>query len=69
MKSLLNPNIGTRGRLARAFGGLLLLVGALFGYRFSSWLSVTLVFGGAFMLFEAARGWCALRACGVKTRL
>jgi len=32
-------------------------------------LGVTLAAAGAFVLFEALRGWCALRACGIKTRL
>jgi hypothetical protein len=24
---------------------------------------------GAFVLFESLRGWCALRACGIRTKL
>jgi hypothetical protein len=30
---------------------------------------VGMVACGGFVLFEALRGWCALRACGIKTRL
>jgi hypothetical protein len=29
---------------------------------------VGLAAGGVFCLFEALRGWCAARACGLKTR-
>jgi hypothetical protein len=31
--------------------------------------SIALLALAAFVLFEAARGWCFLRACGIKTRL
>ena len=31
------------------------------------WLSGVLTGVGVFVLFEALRGWCVLRACGVKT--
>jgi len=27
------------------------------------------LYSGVFVLFEALRGWCVLRACGIKTRL
>ena len=30
-------------------------------------LSVLLALGGVFALFEARRGWCAVRALGIKT--
>lgn len=32
-------------------------------------LPVGLALAGLFMLFEARRSWCALRACGIKTPL
>lgn len=69
MKHLLNPNIEIRGRLVRALAGAGFLVGAVFAWRVSLWLGVAIGLSGLFMLFEAARGWCALRACGIKTRL
>jgi len=68
MKHFLNPNIETRGRLVRALGGAGFLAGSFFAYGLSHWLGATLGLAGLFMLFEAARGWCALRACGLKTR-
>jgi hypothetical protein len=69
MKNFFSPNIGNPGRLVRGFGALGLFVGAWFAFGFSLWLGVVLVAAGAFVLFEALRGWCALRACGLKTRL
>jgi hypothetical protein len=50
-------------------GALALLVGAGFGFRLSMWLGLVLAACGVFVLFEALRGWCAMRACGIKTRL
>ena len=69
MKHFLNPNIGTRGRLIRGLGGMAFVVGAIFAYRISPWLAAAMGIAGLFTLFEAARGWCVLRACGVKTRV
>jgi hypothetical protein len=69
MKSLFSPNIGNQGRLVRGCGALVLLVGAGFGFTVSVWLGAVLLGSGAFVLFESLRGWCALRACGIKTKL
>ena len=65
----LAPNIDRRGRLLRAGIGATLLIGAAFGFGVSIWLGVLLATAGGFALFEAKRGWCAARACGIKTRL
>ena len=35
----------------------------------SGWACFFLVAFGVFALYEAARGWCLLRACGIKTKL
>ena len=32
------------------------------------WLGLMFVGIGVFTLFEAVRGWCVARACGVKTK-
>jgi hypothetical protein len=63
------PNISGRGRALRGLGAAALLVGGWFASGVSVWFGVPLVLMGAFVLFEAVRGWCALRACGIKTRL
>ena len=71
----MTPNIGKAGRIARAitgllcigFGGGIWLLGwpEAAGYRWV--LSGACVAAGAFQLFEARRGWCVVRACGLKT--
>jgi hypothetical protein len=69
MKPLFARNINSTGRLVRALGALVLLIGAGFGFLASVWLGAGLAVSGVFVLFEALRGWCVLRACGIKTRL
>jgi len=32
------------------------------------WAGLISIFGGGFAWFEAARGWCVMRACGIKTK-
>ncbi len=69
MKRIFAPNINGPGRAARAAISLALLVGAWVLHRDVPWLAVALVLAAIFTTFEALRGWCALRACGVKTPL
>ncbi len=69
MKTFFSPNIDTKGRLVRGLGALVLLVGAGFGFTVSLWLGFGLLAAGIFVGFEALRGWCVMRACGIKTRL
>jgi hypothetical protein len=69
MKRFFSRNIDRTGRILRAIWALGLAVGAVFAFRSGIvWLGVTLVAGALFALFEALRGWCALRACGIKTK-
>jgi hypothetical protein len=68
MKPFFAPNIGTQGRLLRGLGALGFLIGAWFAFDVSTWLGIVLLACGGFALFEALRGWCGLRACGIKTR-
>ncbi len=69
MKPQFSPNINNKGRWLRGTIALLLFVGAGFGFAAAPWLGLVLAASGGFVLFEALRGWCALRACGIKTRL
>lgn len=69
MRSLFAPNIDNRGRAVRAALAVALLLGAWLLRDDVPWLALGLLVAAAFTLFEAARGWCGLRACGVKTRL
>lgn len=69
MKPFFAPNLDGKGRLARGVMGLALLAGAAFALAQSFWLAALLASAGVFGLFEAARGWCLARACGLKTKL
>ena len=69
MKPLFARNLSNTGRLVRGLGAVGLLIGVGFGFFVSIWLGVALAVTGMFVLFEALRGWCVLRACGIKTRL
>jgi hypothetical protein len=68
MKPFFAPNIGNPGRLVRGLGALGLFIGAWFAFGVATWLGIVLLASGGFALFEALRGWCGLRACGIKTR-
>ncbi len=73
----LTCNIDSRGKRARLLSGILLLIGAAAvslwdwteGSRFVWALAGLLAVAGAFAVFEAWTGWCALRAIGIKTRI
>ena len=69
MKKFFQPNLDRRGRLVRGFGAVGVFVGAGFLFRVSGWGGLALAACGAFMMFEALRGWCVMRACGLKTKL
>jgi hypothetical protein len=69
MGKFFTPNISGWGRAVRAIWGLLCIGG---GVALSSRTRIgflVLVAAGVFALFEAVRGWCVMRACGVKTKL
>ena len=69
MKPFFPRNIDKKGRLVRGLIALALFIGAGFSFEVSVWLSLALLASGIFVVFEALRGWCALRACGIKTKL
>ena len=65
----MKPNIDERGRAAR--GGLaviFVLAGGCLLPQVSILAAIFIVIG-LFCAFEAWVGWCAVRACGVKTPL
>lgn len=68
MKKFFTPNIGSAGRAIRGLIAVVLFVAAFFAYQLSFWLCMLLIANAVLAVFEALRGWCALRACGVKTR-
>lgn len=69
MSKFFAPNIERNGRLARGITGMVLLIGGIGGVFFTWWLGLILLASAGFVLFEALRGWCFMRACGIKTKL
>lgn len=67
--SFFKPNLETKGRLLRGVSALLMLIGAALAFRPLPWLGVVLLISALFVGYEALRGWCLLRACGIKTKL
>jgi hypothetical protein len=71
----LTCNIDQRGRKARLRGGVvvglcgvtLLIAGFFMHSPVTMLVGIFVWFTGAFMIFEGLRGWCALRAMGIKT--
>lgn len=62
------PNLDTKGRLIRGSAALAMIVAAILTWPHSRVATVALAVSAAFVAVEAARGWCLLRACGVKTK-
>jgi hypothetical protein len=68
-------NIDQRGRRARLISGAIVgicgvaltVTGVISRSKALLAAGIFLDIAGAFMIFEGARGWCALRAMGVKT--
>ena len=68
MKKFFERNIGKSGRILRAIYGVVMVGAGIFAWRWAVWAGVILIAAGALGLFEAVRGWCLMRACGVKTK-
>ena len=72
-------NISHKGRLARLYTGIVAIVFGLVLAILTTlsvlptalgWIAVAgSIFGGAFAIFEARKGWCIVRAIGFKTPL
>lgn len=69
MKQFFRPNISRAGRIIRAALAVGLLIGGVFAVQQIVWLGVVLFVSAGFVFFEAARGWCVMRACGIRTKL
>jgi len=48
-------------------GALCLVAGIIIAGDYSLW-GLVFVAGGLFAIFESIRGWCLVRACGIKTK-
>lgn len=68
-------NINARGKAIRLLGGVILAAVGLVillagqGRTWSLIAGFSCLLGGAFMIFEGAAGWCAVRAMGFKTKV
>ena len=69
MKQFLSPNIETNGRIVRVILTVVLLLAGLLTLTHMRWLGIILIASAGFVFFEALRGWCLFRACGIKTKL
>jgi hypothetical protein len=69
VSNFFRPNIGRQGRIARGVIGTLCLIVGIIIVDFKLWLGLIFVVAGLFAIYEALRGWCLARACGVKTKI
>ena len=69
MKKFFAPNITGAGRIARLIYAIIMVVAGVIAFPRFWWLGVIFFGLAALAFFEAARGWCVLRACGIKTKL
>jgi hypothetical protein len=69
MSHFFRPNIKRQGRIARGVIGSLCLIAGIILVDFVLWLGLIFVVAGLFAIYEALRGWCVVRACGLKTKI
>jgi hypothetical protein len=54
--------------MARGVIGTVCLIAGIIIVDFALWLGLIFVAAGLFAIFESIRGWCLVRACGIKTK-
>jgi hypothetical protein len=69
VNTFFRPNIDRQGRIARGVIGALCLIAGIVLVDFFLKLGLLFVVAGLFAIFEALRGWCLARACGVRTKI
>ena len=69
MSNFFRPNIKRQGRIARGVIGTFSLIAGIILVDYKLWLGLIFVVAGLFAIFEAVRGWCLARACGIKTKI
>ena len=69
MSRFFNRNLEFRGRLVRGVLGGISLIAGIIVADFNLGVCLGLVAFGLFAIFEAARGWCLMRACGIRTKM
>lgn len=69
MNQFFRPNLKRNGRIARGvIGTVCLVAGIVVAGDVSLW-GLIFVAAGLFAIYEALRGWCLARACGIKTKI
>ena len=68
IERVFRPNLDNCGRQIRAGMSTIAAVCGALAVRSHLLLGILLFASAVFLLFEALRGWCALRACGVRTK-
>jgi hypothetical protein len=63
-----SKNLDFRGRMARGVIGTICLIAGIVTVDYSLRFGLIFVAAGLFAMFEAIRGWCIARACGIKTK-
>jgi hypothetical protein len=69
MQRFFAPNLQVEGRVARGIMAFIFGVGAVITLRLSRRLSLLLFLSALFTVYEVARGWCVVRACGIRTKV
>jgi hypothetical protein len=54
--------------MARGVMGALCLIAGIIVVDYVLWLGLIFVAAGLFAIFESLRGWCLVRACGIRTK-
>jgi hypothetical protein len=69
VSNFFRPNITRNGRIARGVIGTVCLIAGIIIVDFNLGIGLIFVVAGLFAIFEAMRGWCIARACGIKTKI
>ena len=65
----MKPNIDAKGRAARGGLSVIFLMAGIWLLGTATFFGAIFILIGLFCAFESWIGWCAVRACGVKTPL
>ena len=69
MANFFRPNLKRQGRIARGVVGTLCLIAGIVLVDYVLWVGLIFVVAGLFAIYEALRGWCLARACGIKSKI
>jgi hypothetical protein len=67
-RGFFRPNLEGKGRWLRGSVALAMVAAGIGLLTWRVGVGLILIAAGGFVAYEAARGWCLLRACGIRTR-